>query len=234
MAPPLKVRFVLVRSRNSLNMGAAARAMANFGFKDLAAVEPFEPRWREAASAVHGADILARAPVVTLEESVADCALVLGTASAHNRRLRQPLVPLPSLAAFTARRLRAGGRAAVLFGSEKTGLTNDQLGRCHALVRIPTRADAPSMNLGQAVACVAYELARGGLEKEVRRAEDPAPTAEQLEALVEAGLGALAKANYNLHMPVPTRRAYLRRALLRWSMTRGDAAFLQGLFRRLS
>lgn len=231
---PFPVRFVLVRTRNSLNMGAAARALANFGFTDLAAVEPFEPKWREATSAVYGADLLAKAPVLTLAEAVADRALVLGTGSNDSRRLRKPVVPLPALADFMKERLPGGGPVAVLFGSEKFGLRNSDLEACHALVRIPTRPEAPSMNLGQSVAAVAYELARGSMGRAVAGRADPAPTAEQLEALLDAAGAALAEAGVNRHMSAATRRAYLKRMMLGWRMTAGDASFLQGLLKRLA
>lgn len=231
MAAP--VRFVLVRTRNSLNMGAAARALANFGFTDLVAVEPFEPRWREASSAVYGADLLAKAPVRTLPEAVADRTLVLGTGSNDSRRNAKPVVPLPALADFIARRAPGGGGVAVLFGSEKVGLRNEDLEVCHALVRIPTRPEAPSMNLGQSVAAVAYELARAGMGRAVGVRAEPGPTAAQLEALLDAAAAALDAGQVNRHMSEATRRAYLKRMLLRWQMTAGDASFLQGLLKRL-
>src|SRR5688572_20445871 len=90
-------RFVLVRPTNALNIGAAARAMANFGFSDLAAVSPLDERWREAQSAIYGSELLKQAPLCTLEQATADCQLVLGTASAHNRAPRQPQLTLPAL-----------------------------------------------------------------------------------------------------------------------------------------
>lgn len=227
------VRFVLVRTRNSLNMGAAARALANFGFADLAAVEPYEPKWREAASAVAGAELLRKAPVLTLSEAVADRTFVVGTGSNDSRRLKKPVIPLPALAEELRRRC-PDGRAAVLFGSEKVGLTNEHLAVCHALVRIPTRPEAPSMNLGQAVAAVAYELAREGMSRRPLIKEEPGPSAAQLEALLDAAGAALAKAGVNGHMSEATRRAYLKRMMLGWTMTAGDASFLQGLFKRLT
>ena len=226
-------RFVLVRTRNSLNMGAAARALANFGFTDLVAVEPFEPKWREASSAVYGAELLAGAPVLTLAEAVADRALVLGTGSNDSRRVAKPVVPLPALVDFIRERRPGGGGVAVLFGSEKFGLRNEDLEVCHALVRIPTRPEAPSMNLGQSVAAVAYELARAGMGREVTERAEHGPTAAQLEALLDAAAAALDSAEVTRHMSAATRRAYLKRMMLRWRMTAGDASFLQGLLKRL-
>ncbi|HVE13222.1 MAG TPA: TrmH family RNA methyltransferase [Elusimicrobiota bacterium] len=228
-------RVVLVRVRNSLNIGAAARAMSCFGLRDLAAVEPYEPRWREAASAVHGAALLRRAKLLPMEKALAGRHLVLGTASGHNRRARQPVIPLPALGEYLAQNLPRGGKLAILFGSEKTGLRNQDLQHCRALLRIPTRpGPASSMNLGQAVALVAYELARAGLPRAVAENEELPPVPQQLENLLGAALGAMRRADYNQHMPEATRRELLRRMLNRWKLTRGDAAFLQGLLRRLA
>ena len=87
---------------------------------------------------------------------------MIGTTTGSRRNLGRELLPLPELAAWLRRR-KARGRAALLFGSEKTGLSNEDMSHCHALVRIPTTPDCPSMNLGQAVAVCAYELARSGI-----------------------------------------------------------------------
>jgi tRNA C32,U32 (ribose-2'-O)-methylase TrmJ len=111
------VRFVLVRVRNPLNIGAAARAMANFGLSDLAAVEPFGPAWREARSAVGAEDLLRRARELSLPEALADRQLVLGATAAKRRGLQQPVVALPGLGGFLRERLPDRGRVAVLFGS---------------------------------------------------------------------------------------------------------------------
>lgn len=230
----MNARFVLVRVRNSLNIGAVARALANFGFADLAAVEPYEPRWREAQSAAGAAELLRRAPVLSLEEALADRDLVLGAASAHGRRREHPVVPLSGLAAWLRRLRPPRRRPAVLFGSEKTGLSNRELDRCHALLEIPTSPEVPSMNLGQAAAVIAYELSRARLPTAPVSPERRAPEAAQLELLADAFLAVMERTGAGRHMRAATRRAFLRRALRRWALTGGDAAFLQGLFRRLS
>ena len=163
---PLQInwRIVLVRPRNPLNIGAAARALANFGIVDMAVVAPFEPTWHEArTSAIGGETVIASARAVpTLLEATSDATLVLGTTTGSRRNLGREILPLPDLPAWLRRR-KARGRAALVFGSEKTGLSNDDMTLCHALVRIPTAPDCPSMNLGQAVAVCAYELTRAGI-----------------------------------------------------------------------
>src|SRR5439155_7884567 len=100
-----------------------------------------------------GDEVLKGARALGLIEAVADAHLVLGTGDGR-RKHRLPIVPLPGLGDYLAKELPAGGRAAILFGSEKTGLTNRELERCRAVVRIPTAVLAPSMNLGQAAALV--------------------------------------------------------------------------------
>ncbi|TAM78870.1 MAG: RNA methyltransferase [Acidobacteria bacterium] len=153
-------RIVLVRPRNPLNIGAAARAMANFGFDDLVVVCPFDPVWREARSAVGAGHVLKAARMADhLPEAISDCHFVVGTTTGSRRNLDRDPVPLTELTA-PALKVPSRTRAAVLFGSEKTGLLNDHLSYCHMLVRIPTTAGCPSMNLGQSVAVFCYELAR--------------------------------------------------------------------------
>jgi tRNA/rRNA methyltransferase len=151
---------VLVKPRNPLNIGAAARAMANFGFRRLKVVAPFAPTWREARSAVDSQDVLINAvESITLGEAVAGATLVVGTGSLNYRKPEQPVVVLPLLAHLVNQELASGGRVALVFGPEKHGLTREDLSWCHLLVEIPTDPGQPSMNLGQAVAVCLYELA---------------------------------------------------------------------------
>ena len=156
-----RFEIVLVAPRNPLNIGAAARAMANFGFSRLAVVAPYQPHWREAQSAVGAEDLLRTARVcATLQEALSDCSLVLGTATLNHRAPEQPVVHLPDLVPLLGSELsRSAGRVALVFGPEKRGLTREDLGLCHRLVVIPTAPRQPSMNLGQAVAVCLYELA---------------------------------------------------------------------------
>jgi tRNA/rRNA methyltransferase len=228
------VRFVLVRPSDSLNVGAVARAMANFGLDDLAAVSPYAPHWRSARSAVYGSEVLSRARVATLEDAVADCRLVLGTASAHNRARRREVVTLPALRTWLARRRLGRGRVAVLFGAERNGLTNAELDHCHALLRIPTIDRAPSMNLGQAAALVAAELARPGLPRAAQAQDEHAAGARRLESLVDAAMRAMSRAGVNAHLSEPARRAKFRRGVIKWRLSDEDASFLIGLLSRLS
>jgi tRNA/rRNA methyltransferase len=155
-----RITIVLVNTRNPLNLGAAARAMSNFGFFDLRVVNPYEVSFREARSAVGASQVLMAArEFPSVAEAVADCSLVVGTTAAGRRELQHPLRRLDEAAPLIARQGHRG-RAAILFGSEKRGLSNEDLSHCHWLLRIPTREEHGSMNLGQAVAVCLYELAR--------------------------------------------------------------------------
>jgi len=228
VSPP--VRFVLVRPRNPLNVGAAARAVANFGFSELCAVEPHAPVWKEATSAVGAEALLRRAPALTLDAALEGAHLILGT---HDGRRRggPVVVELPALREWLAARSPAGGRLAVLFGCEKSGLSNVELDRCHAAVRIPTSAGCPSMNLAQAVAVVAYELAARPAPPP---AEDlPAMTHEQREAFVAQALGLCRALGYRAGDPDEVLERALRAVLLRRPLSRDEAALLQALLRRL-
>jgi tRNA/rRNA methyltransferase len=154
------LRVVLVNPRNPLNIGAAARAMSNFGFLHLRVVNPYELAFREARSAVGALPLLARAgEFKTVAEAVADCTLVVGTTAVGPRESQHPVKRLEQGARLIRKSL-AASRVALLFGSEKRGLSNEDLSHCHWLLRIPTREEHRSMNLGQAVAVCLYELAR--------------------------------------------------------------------------
>ena len=153
---------MLIAPRNPLNIGAAARAMSNFGFLRLRVVNPYEVAYAEAKSAVNAAAVLdASEQYVTVAEAIADCTLVVGTTAVGHRQLQHPLRRLEYAAKEIRQELASEtGTVALLFGSEKFGLSNEDMARCHWLTRIPTRAEHESMNLGQAVAVCLYELIR--------------------------------------------------------------------------
>src|SRR5260370_5321821 len=135
------LRVVLVRTRNPLNIGAAARAMSNFGFHHLRVVNPYELAFRQARSAVGASALLANAEVYgTVDKAVADCSLVVGTTAVRNRDLHHELRPLEYGARLMHKPL-VSGPVALLFGSEKVGLSNADLSHCHWLVAIPPRRE---------------------------------------------------------------------------------------------
>ena len=175
-----RLSVVLVASRNPLNIGAAARAMSNFGFPHLRVVHPYAAAFREARSAVDAEMVLTAAEEFeTTAEAIADSSLVVGTTAGTRRNLNEPNCSLEVAADLLLAQLRSGSRVAVLFGSEKVGLSNQDLSHCQLVLRIPTRTEHPSMNLGQAVAIVLYELVR---ETEGSTTETPDPRGDALMA----------------------------------------------------
>lgn len=155
---PLSVRIVLVETSHPGNIGASARAMKTMGFDDLALVAPKEFPCAEATARASGADdVLAGARVVaSLSEAIADCGFVVG-ASARLRSLPWPTVD-PRTCARTVRERAADNNVAIVLGPEQSGLTNDDLGRCHQLVHIPASPGYSSLNLAMAVQILCYEL----------------------------------------------------------------------------
>jgi TrmH family RNA methyltransferase len=227
---------VLINTRNPLNIGAAARAMSNFGFADLRVVNPYDPSFREARSAVGASAVLANArEYKSVAEAVADCTLVVGTTSAARRELQHPLRRLDAGARIIRKQLaqrQKQSRAAILFGSEKRGLANDDLSHCHWLLRIPTREDHGSMNLGQAVAICLYELARSG--KPAKAAEKAkAASAGDLERVTTLLLETLRSIGYLDSRPTASAEEKTRRMVRRLNLSEGDAEFWMGVLRQI-
>jgi tRNA/rRNA methyltransferase len=251
---PDRVEVVLVSPRNPLNIGAAARAMANFGFSRLTVVAPYEKHWREAQSAVGAEELLQNARITeSLVEAVADCTLVAGTGTLTYRKPEQRVVALPALPLLAERAIGRGGRVALVLGPEKRGLTREDLSHCHLLVEIPTHPRQPSMNLGQAVAVCLYELAAHGFatgEMAANRhravaldpvgASEPAPVSGE-PAVASGDLDRLAMvieqvmlaAEYSPPKMQAANRHDLRLLLRRLALSRRDERRILGLFRRV-
>src|SRR5262245_3316992 len=129
-------KIILVRPRDPNNIGAAARAMKNFGFSELVVVSPYPPIWAETVSAVNSEDLLANARVVeNLADAITDCTLVVGTTDRTRVERKQPIF-LPS--DLSCELIETDHRVALVFGQEKHGLTNEDLSHCHRIMSIPT------------------------------------------------------------------------------------------------
>jgi len=152
------VRIVLVNTSEPGNIGGVARAMKNMCLEQLVLVNPVQfPHAKATARASGADDLLAKALVCeTLDEAIAGCGLVLG-ASARFRRLQWPLLDARQCAAKVINEVQKTP-IAVVFGREHSGLTNDELERCHYLVHIPCNEAYSSLNLAAAVQVIAYEL----------------------------------------------------------------------------
>ncbi|HXE07706.1 MAG TPA: TrmH family RNA methyltransferase [Acidobacteriaceae bacterium] len=250
---------VLVRARNSSNIGAAARAMRDFGFAHLRVVNEFTPPFEAARSAIDASEIMSAARMyASVAEAVADCTLVVGTTAVGERNLEHELLELPAAGSRigaalglstsqnqdVAHPIVAGPRVALLFGSEKTGLSNEELSYCHWLLTIPMhQIDGQrhvSMNLGQAVAVCLYELVRGAEPRgaipqgrEQVTATEPPADSESLERITALFQQVLEATEYTRRHAANSEPAQVRRLVRRIGVDRVDAPVWMGILRQI-
>lgn len=228
------VRVVLVRPRNPLNIGAAARAMANFGFGALRVVNPYDVAFREARSAVDAADVMQAAEVAeSVAEAVADCTLVVGTTAVGHRSLEHSVRRLEFGARLIRRHAASGGAVALLFGSEKFGLSNDDLSHCHWLMRIATLHQEHSMNLGQAVAVCLWELVRKPAAARASPEILKPATAAENELITARLLEVLRRSGYVNPLTEESTSEKVRRLVRRMNLAARDAPVVLGMLRQI-
>jgi len=234
-----QVVVVLVRARNPNNIGAVARAMHDFGFRHLRIVNDYAVPFETARSAVDASEVMARAGAFgSVWDAVADCSLVVGTTAVGERALQHPLYTLAEAEGKIREQLADGGRVALLFGSEKTGLSNEELSHCHWLLTIPMEQHDevrhPSMNLGQAVAVCLYELVRqvgapslsaGGISVSAEAGEVERLTTLLTEVLEETG--------YTKRHPANCEEGQIRRLVLRMGVVASDVPVWMGILRQV-
>ena len=219
--------------------------MQDFGFSDLRVVNEFAPPYEaaqlEAKSAVGAAHVMTQAHRFnTLAPAIADCTLVVGTTAIGDRELQREVTTLQQAAPKMLEQLSGSEqRVALLFGSEKTGLTKDQLSYCQRLLTIPLFAPVGerhlSMNLGQAVAVCLYELSRAGFEDARPLPEwgtTPATAADR-ERLTERLLAVMEATDYARRFPANAREPVVRQLAERLATTRDEAATWMGLLRMI-
>ena len=227
-----RLRIVLVRTRNPLNIGAAARAMSNFGFTHLGLVNPYGPAFREARSAVGAAEVLETAEEYgSVAEAVGDCALVVGTTAVGKRSIRHAVAWLEQ-GADKLRKGLATGNVSLLFGSERTGLSNKDFSYCHWLMRIPTCDANISMNLGQAVAVCLYEIARDAAAAQQPEAQSASPS-KLIEQLTNVLFEALRASGYLKSETSAYMEAKIRRRVRRLKLSTVDAEACIGMLRQM-
>ncbi|WP_323941054.1 tRNA (cytosine(32)/uridine(32)-2'-O)-methyltransferase TrmJ [Aeromonas hydrophila] len=183
-----QIRIVLVNTSHTGNMGSAARAMKTMGLSQMVLVDPqAQPDDNAYALAAGASDLLANARIVsTLDEAIADCGLVIGT-SARSRTLSWPMLD-PREAGEKLVTEGMQHPVALVFGRERTGLTNDELQKCHYHVAIPANPEYSSLNLAMAVQTLCYEVRMHWLQQEQVCESDMAvdyPSAEQLEGFYQ-------------------------------------------------
>lgn len=224
-----RVAVVLVGARNPLNIGAVARAMSNFGFADLRLVNDYSVPLAEARSAVNAEHLLHAAREFTsVAEAIADCTLVYGTTAVGDRRPEHPVDALPEI----AKHLQTTGKIAVLFGSEKTGLSNEALSHCHRLLTIPMHAHGTSMNLGQAAAVCLYELIRDQAAPLPVSTDAASATAEQVALFDDLLRETLETAGYMERFPGNASPQRLRELTRRLHLAGNDIPVWLGFFRQ--
>ncbi len=241
---------VLVGARNPQNIGAAARAMHDFGFTDLRVVNdfaaPFEAAQLEATSAVAADSVMQRARRFdALADALADCTLIVATTAIGDRTLTQPVRPLRET---TPRMVSAmtleGERVALLFGSEKTGLTREQLSHASLLTTIPmhqpiaedgTPARHLSMNLGQSVAVCLYELTREGLEdaRPLPALHEAPATGDDRERVTQLLLDVMQATGYTRRFPANADEAVVRQLALQLGVSHREAMTWMGILRQV-
>lgn len=231
----MDVRIILVGTTHPGNIGACARAMKNMGLTDMALVRPKHFPDEEATARASGAtDVLEAAKVVdTLDAALTDCVYVAG-ASARSRSIGWPSLAPRECAARLLQECQTG-KVAVVFGPEKSGLTNDDLDRCHALLTIPTNPDFSSLNLAMAVQVMTYELrvAFMGDAVPVYEPDVPLASGEELEHFY-SHLESVLRASGFIDPENPRHlMRRLRRLFIRAEPDRNEINILRGIFASL-
>jgi tRNA/rRNA methyltransferase len=220
--------------------------MRDFGFSDLRFVNdytmPFEAAQLEATkSAVGAADVMKAARAfASVRDALADSTLSIGTTAIGGRQLPRTVLPLAEAAPEIIKKLASpGSQVALLFGSEKTGLTNEQLSHCHMLVNIPMFAPSDarhlSMNLGQAVAVCLYELGRGGFEdaRDLPAIQEAQISADARERLTQMLVDAMEATGYTRRFPANAREHVVRQLAMQLGKSQDEAVTWMGFLRQV-
>ena len=231
-------RVVLVRPHFPGNLGATARVMRNFGLNQLCLVSPIanpaDPAARQMST--QGQSILDEAKIVAdLGEAVADCFVVIGTASPRGGIFRRQSVgPPEAIMARLVEAMTSNLSVALIFGPEPNGLTNDEVTRCHHLLEISTGEDYPSLNLAQAVAITLYELHKAWSPPPVPPDQgDQAPFAAQERMFAQLRI-ALEKIHFLYGDKADSLMHAVRHLLGKARLTTMEVNVLMGLARQIN
>ncbi len=221
-ASPLNVRIILVRPRNPGNIGACARAMGNFGFTDLVIVDPYLPIWNETRAAPDAEEIVRAArKTKTLKEALRACKRIYGTSSFAHRTLEQAVITLADIPPHLTKE-----PTAIVFGSERSGLSNEELSQCHAIIQIPMAQPKVSMNLAQAVAVVLYELTRS-----MNRGNERSIDSSGKEEVLQEWIALAEKVRYPAGYTPAARAGRIRQAMQQTTLSSDAARFLKSFSR---
>lgn len=234
----MEISIVLIRPQFSGNLGSVARAMKNMGLRDLRLVEPeVTPRDREAKKmAAHAKDVLEGARSFwELPEALQGLDRVVGT----SRRLGKDRPDMVAVRDFAGslKNIPEGSRLGILFGTEDTGLTHEEIKLCHQLVYIPSHGDFPSLNLAQAVMVVCYEifLARVGWSRVVTAGRSPNSVAkfEDKEGMVQDLQDLLQESGFLDPQNPEAIMAKLRQVFNRADLTEPELKIFRGIYRQI-
>ncbi|MBU8976352.1 MULTISPECIES: RNA methyltransferase [unclassified Lysobacter] len=232
-----RLRIVLVGTQHPGNMGSAARAMKTMGLSRLVLVAPEKAVSAESYALAAGADdVLAEAVVCqTLAEAVADCRLVLGCTARSRRVQLEELLPREAAARCVAQ-AADGAEVALVFGRERTGLSNDELQLCHASVHIPANPEYSSLNLAAAVQVLSYELRLALLETQAGQGDadtaeprDPPASHAQMEGFFAQLAETLDAIDFHKGRAPESAMRKLRRLYLRAGLDEREVRILRGI-----
>lgn len=233
-----KVAFIFHQTQLPENLGAAARAMANFGLTDMRLVAPqCDPLDGKAYALAAGAESLVQQAKIfdDLDASIADCQLIYGTCG-DPRHLIKDIIPLPALNGEISKH-PADTKIGIIFGPERTGLDNDILGRCHGIIHIPTMPSFSSINLAQAVILIAYQLRQYQQEFETSlvTGETKLATQEAVQAFLGALETTLDAHNYwRVLAKKPIMWRNLQNIFTRFQLTEQDLKTLRGMINTIA
>ncbi|MET0808542.1 MAG: RNA methyltransferase [Pseudoxanthomonas sp.] len=235
MEAATRIRIVLVGTQHPGNIGAAARALKTMGLSRLVLVAPEQYPADEAFRRAAGADdVLAQAPVVaTLAEAISDCRFVLGCTARSRRVALEELGPRDAASRVVA--LAAADEVALVFGRERTGLSNEELQLCHASVHIPANPEYSSLNLAAAVQVLAYELRVALLAGHAVPEATSAPRQElaashaQMEGLFAQLGDTLDDIDFHKGRAPDSAMRKLRRLFLRATLTEQEVRLMRGI-----
>jgi tRNA/rRNA methyltransferase len=230
----MKVRIVLVEPQDAGNIGAAARAMKNFGFTDLWITGAGGERADDVSAwwAVGANDVVEGATRVgALAEALVDCHLTVATTAGRGRQVFEQLSP-SDVAAMTEESLGEEHRLALVFGRERWGLTGAEIAMCQRTASIPTWPGFPTMNLAQSVAIFCYELGRRVHAAPASTAKEPAPH-QLIQHLHEHGRALFAEIGYFGNMSADRMCAELQALTGRAQLTMREASLLLSLLRHI-
>jgi len=232
------IRFVLMGTTHSGNIGAAARAMKTMGLKDLALVKPEDFPSAQATSRASGADDLLFNALVCDDyiEAIAGTTLVIGT-TARRRHLDIPVIDAKQAAALLVNESQVN-KVALVFGKERYGMTNEEVERCHYLVRLPTVESFSSLNLASAVQVLAYECRMATLNQEpltedIETHDDNYVDAEKMESFYQHYFDVMEKALYLRQTGHESLKTKIRIMYNRMRLKKHEIDILRGFLSKL-